>query len=138
MRRSKRGRKAEQGVPLEIPMTDLGGAEEVTEGDDATRAAGDDDIHAAGTPGGGTASGGLAGTNAGDGSPDDVNLENPMGSGVLDQGGEEDDDGPPYAGPAGGSVGGTPAEGRASGGRAGRGIAPGGTHRGDSTIGSKS
>jgi hypothetical protein len=47
----------------------------------------------------------------------------------------EDEDATPYAGPAGGAVGGTPAEGRSSGGRTGRGIAPGGVHRGDSTIG---
>ena len=41
--------------------------------------------HAAGTPGGGGASGGLAGTNAGDGSPDDVDLEDALGSGLQDQ-----------------------------------------------------
>lgn len=41
----------------------------------------------------------------------------------------------PYSGHAGGAVGGTPAEGRASGGNIHRGIAPGGTHRGDSTVG---
>ena len=35
-----------------------------------------------------------------------------------------------------GAVGGTPAEGRASGGRTEHGISPGGVHRGDSTIGS--
>ena len=43
--------------------------------------------------------------------------------------------GPPYAGPSGGSVGGTPAEVRSKGGKTHRGIAPGATHRGDSTIG---
>jgi len=50
---------------------------------------------------------------------------------------EEDtlEKGPPYAGPTGGAVGGTPAEGRSSGGRTGRGLSPGGAHRGDSTIG---
>jgi len=42
----------------------------------------------------------------------------------------------PYSGPEGGAVGGTPAEGRSSGGNIHRGIAPGGVHRGDSTIGS--
>jgi hypothetical protein len=40
-----------------------------------------------------------------------------------------------YAGLAGGAVGGTPAEGRSSGGNIHRGIAPGGVHRGDSTVG---
>ena len=50
---------------------------------------------------------------------------------------EEDplETGPPYAGISGGAVGGTPAEGRSSGGNLGRGISPGGVHRGDSTIG---
>jgi len=43
--------------------------------------------------------------------------------------------GPPYAGIAGGAVGGTPAQLRSSGGRTGRGLKPGGSHRGDSTIG---
>jgi len=43
--------------------------------------------------------------------------------------------GPPYAGSSGGAVGGSPAQRRSSGGRTHRGIAPGGVHRGDSTIG---
>jgi len=47
-----------------------------------------------------------------------------------------DEDGPPYAGHAGGAVGGAPAEGRASGGHTGRGIAPGRGKRPDTTIGS--
>jgi hypothetical protein len=47
------------------------------------------------------------------------------------------EEGPPYAGISGGAVGGTPAQGRSSGGRIGRGIAPGSAHRGDSTIGSE-
>lgn len=48
---------------------------------------------------------------------------------------EAEESGPPYAGPSGGAVGGTPAEGRSSGGHTGRGLKPGGVHRGDSTIG---
>jgi hypothetical protein len=44
--------------------------------------------------------------------------------------------GPPYAGVSGGAVGGTPAEGRSSGGHVDHGIAGDGVHRGDSTIGS--
>jgi len=49
---------------------------------------------------------------------------------------EEDvPEGPPYAGHSGGAVGGTPAQRRTSGGQTHRGIAPGGVHRGDSTIG---
>jgi hypothetical protein len=54
----------------------------------------------------------------------------------LDDDQEPLEKGPPYAGSAGGAVGGTPAEGRAKGGRTQRGLAPGETHRGDSTIGS--
>jgi hypothetical protein len=82
------------------------------------------DPHAAGTPAGGDETGGLAGSNIGDGSP-------------LEQDDIAEDQ-PPYAGPSGGAVGGTPAEGRASGGHVYRHeISPGGSHRGDSTIGSK-
>ena len=90
------------------------------------------DGHAAGTPGGGTEIGGLAGTNFGDGDPEDVDLDKAMGSG-LDE--PEDEGGPPYSGISGGAVGGTPAEGRSTGGHVTHGIAPGGVHRGDSTIG---
>src|SRR5262245_34203988 len=90
------------------------------------------DEEAVGTPGGGTEVGGLAGTNVGDGSPENADLERAMASGDEP---EEADEGPPYAGPAGGAVGGTPAQGRASGGHTGHGLAPGG-HRGDSTVGS--
>jgi hypothetical protein len=82
------------------------------------------DRHAAGTPAGGDATGGLAGSNIDDGTPvepDEV---------------PRDEDGP-YAGPSGGAVGGTPAEGRASGGHVYQHeITPGASpHRGDSTIG---
>jgi hypothetical protein len=85
------------------------------------------DPHAAGTPGGGTETGGLAGSNIGDGSP------------VAEEGRREDQEQEQeaYGGPSGGAVGGTPAEGRASGGHGHGGLAPGGEHRGDSTIGSK-
>jgi RNA polymerase-binding transcription factor DksA len=90
------------------------------------------DRHAAGTPAGGTEVGGLAGTNIGDGSPDNADLEQAM-AGDLDE--EAAGDGPPYGGISGGAVGGTPAEGRSSGGQTHGGISPGGVHRGDSTIG---
>jgi hypothetical protein len=89
------------------------------------------DEEAVGTPGGGTEVGGLAGTTVGDGAPENVDLERFMGAGEEQVG----DEGPPYAGRSGGAVGGTPAEGRASGGRTGHGLAPGGPHHGDSTIG---
>jgi len=95
------------------------------------RVPGDED--AAGTPGGGTEVGGLGGTNIGDGAPENAHLEEAMGSDVDEY--DEDRSTPPYAGPSGGAVGGTPAEGRSSGGNVHRGIAPRGVHRGDSTIG---
>jgi RNA polymerase-binding transcription factor DksA len=83
------------------------------------------DRHAAGTAGGGTAVGGLAGTNIGAGHPDNADLEEAMGTGQYDTDIETDDDNPDgYAGPSGGAVGGTPAGKRASGGRNQRGIAP--------------
>jgi hypothetical protein len=95
------------------------------------------DRHASGTPGGGTEIGGLAGTNIGEGDPDMPELDETLGSGVNPINEEEDEDKAAYGGPSGGAVGGTPAEGRSSGGHVHGGIAPGGSHRGDSTIGSK-
>ena len=77
------------------------------------------DSHAAGTPGGGTAVGGLAGTNIGDGDPSDAGLEHAMGSGNFDAAIEEDDaETSTYSGPSGGAVGGTPAGKRVAGGKA--------------------
>jgi RNA polymerase-binding transcription factor DksA len=85
------------------------------------------DVHAAGTAGGGTAEGGLAGTNIGEGDPNNADLEGAMGSGSHDIAIEEDnEDTVAYAGPAGGAVGGTPAGKRAVGGKKRRGgIVPG-------------
>jgi RNA polymerase-binding transcription factor DksA len=80
-----------------------------------------DDIHAAGTAGGGSAIGGLAGTNIGEGDPDDGDLEEAMGSGNYDQELEDDhEDTTSYSGPSGGAV----ADLRASGGKTGGGLAP--------------
>lgn len=115
-------RKAMEEIPLPgngPPPSDLG------------------DPHASGTPGGGTEIGGLAGTNIGEGDPDVPELDETMGSGVNPINEEEDEQEDAYGGPSGGAVGGTPAEGRSSGGHVHGGIAPGGSHRGDSTIGSK-
>jgi RNA polymerase-binding transcription factor DksA len=68
------------------------------------------DIHAAGTPGGGTSIGGLAGSNAGHGGPDVADLQDAMGSGDADaREAQADSDRTPKAGRAGGAVGGTPA-----------------------------
>jgi RNA polymerase-binding transcription factor DksA len=77
-----------------------------------------EDSHAAGTPGGGTALGGLAGTNIGDGSPKGSNLEQSAGGREIepsDESAEEVTEA--YSGPSGGAVGGSPANKRARGGR---------------------
>lgn len=75
------------------------------------------DKHAAGTPGGGTAVGGLAGTNVGSGAPGKgAHLQDAMGSGTFDDTSEGDEDElPAEAGASGGAVGGTPANKRATG-----------------------
>lgn len=82
------------------------------------------DIHAVGAPGGGTAVGGLAGTNIGIGAPGEADLEEAMASGVFDTAIEDDEEAHAYGGPSGGAVGGTPANKRATGGKTGKGIAP--------------
>jgi hypothetical protein len=90
-------------------------------------------VHAAGTPDGGSAVGGLGGTNVGDGAPENADLEAAMGSSDFDVALAEQDC-PPYSGRAGGAVGGTPAEKRAEGGTIDGGYEPGDTGR-DGTIG---
>jgi RNA polymerase-binding transcription factor DksA len=80
------------------------------------------DVHAAGTPGGGSAVGGLAGTNIGGGAPTAADLADAMGSGTFDAD-LADGDPQAYAGPSGGAVGGTPANKRAVGGKRRRGPA---------------
>lgn len=91
------------------------------------------DSHAVGAIGGGSAVGGLAGTNVGDGSPENADIDAAAGSGNFDVDVDAEDDA--YGGFTGGAVGGTPAGKRARGGRTGGGIAPGGIHRGDTTVG---
>jgi RNA polymerase-binding transcription factor DksA len=73
------------------------------------------DVHASGTPGGGTAVGGLAGMNSGRGDPDVSDLNEAFGSGNYDsaQDRREENDQGPRAGHSGGAVGGTPARKRA-------------------------
>jgi len=75
------------------------------------------DVHAAGTPGGGTSVGGLGGTNVGEGTTVGVNLEEAMGRGDADANADADtdeaDDSEAQAGHSGGAVGGTPANKRA-------------------------
>ena len=79
------------------------------------------DVHAAGTAGGGTAEGGLAGTNIGEGDPDNADLKGAMGSGNHDVAIEEDDEDTVACSAHGGAVGGTPAGKRAVGGKKRRG-----------------
>jgi hypothetical protein len=68
----------------------------------------------AGAPGGGMAAGGMGGTNAGDGSIDDVDIEDALGSSLADTNGDDVDDQQPQSGRSGGAVGGTPAGKRVS------------------------
>ncbi|MCE9565304.1 MAG: TraR/DksA family transcriptional regulator [Planctomycetes bacterium] len=81
----------------------------------------EEDRHAVGTPGGGTAIGGLGGTNSGDGDPDNTPLEEAMGSGNFDASNKAEEDeagtGQAFGGPSGGAVGGTPANKRSVGGK---------------------
>lgn len=112
----------------EIPFTDLQ--------PDSSAGVEAGDVHAAGTAGGGTAVGGLAGTNIGEGDPTNEDLDAALGSGNFDvEIAGEDSDGIPYSGPAGGAVGGTPAGKRSvEGKQTRRGLAPK-AERGDSPTG---
>ncbi|AMV30124.1 General stress protein 16O [Gemmata sp. SH-PL17] len=65
------------------------------------------DTHAAGTPGGGAAVGGLAGTTVGSGAINNAALQGAMGSGPLDE--DETPDEEELPAEAGAAVGGTPA-----------------------------
>jgi len=71
------------------------------------------DAHAAGTAGGGTAVGGLAGSNEGYGDPVIVELDQATASGNFDIEDDRMDDRTPMSGFSGGAVGGTPARKRA-------------------------
>ncbi len=71
------------------------------------------DVHAAGTAGGGTSVGGLAGGNEGNGDPVIVELDDAAGSSFFDAEDDRADDRTPRSGPSGGAVGGTPAGKRA-------------------------
>ncbi len=65
--------------------------------------------NAVGTPGGGLAAGGLAGTTEGDGSYDEANQEDAMSAGIYDHNGDRVDEDLPEGGRHGGAAGGTPA-----------------------------
>jgi len=92
-------------------------------------------------PGGGAPGSGAGPRHAADdpGSPNEsyeaTDSNEPLADDSIPEESEPEQQGSPYAGPSGGAVGGTPAQGRSSGGSTGRGIKPGGVHRGDSTIG---
>jgi hypothetical protein len=72
------------------------------------------DVHAIGTAGGGTAVGGLAGSNEGDGDPIVAELDEATASGNFDAEDGRGDDQTPRSGRSGGAVGGTPARKRAT------------------------
>jgi RNA polymerase-binding transcription factor DksA len=71
------------------------------------------DVHAAGTAGGGTAVGGLAGSNEGNGDPVVVEVDEATANGSFDIEDDRTDDRTPMSGFTGGAVGGTPARKRA-------------------------
>jgi RNA polymerase-binding transcription factor DksA len=71
------------------------------------------DVHAAGTAGGGTAVGGLAGSNEGNGDPVVVEVDEATANGSFDVEDDRTDDRTPMSGFTGGAVGGTPARKRA-------------------------
>jgi RNA polymerase-binding transcription factor DksA len=71
------------------------------------------DVHAAGTAGGGTPVGGLAGGTEGGGDPLVAELDDAAGSSYFDVEDDRADDNTPRSGPSGGAVGGTPARKRA-------------------------
>jgi hypothetical protein len=125
----RKTRKPAQGPPS-------AGAESIPPG--ATKVAADRPIHrGGGAPGSG---GGPRHATNDIGSPDEsyeaVDSNDPLAEpGFVETG--EPEEGPPYAGISGGAVGGTPAEGRSSGGQVEHPIYVETTHRGDSTIGSR-
>lgn len=65
--------------------------------------------NAVGTPGGGLAAGGLAGTTKGDGSPENARQEDAMSAGIYDHNGDRVDEQLPEGGRHSGAAGGTPA-----------------------------
>jgi hypothetical protein len=71
-----------------------------------------------------------------EGSPDEEYGATDSNEPLADEAPVPEEQGPPYAGISGGAVGGTPAEGRATGGRMAGGLNPGQGTRPDTTIGS--
>ncbi len=95
--------RPEPDLNLRSPSSQLGGS--------SSR----QDVHAAGTAAGGTAVGGLAGTNQGRGDPAAGTIERATGSGDFDRD-DDAEEGEPVAGSGGGAAGGSPA-GKRSGGK---------------------
>ncbi|HVX60998.1 MAG TPA: hypothetical protein VHC19_10365 [Pirellulales bacterium] len=91
------------------------------------------DRHAAGAPAGGSAARGLAGTNVGRGDPDGVDIDAAGGGSELARAIDSEEE-VSYSGPAGGAVGGTPANKRATEGSGPPQIQQQGS-QGESTIG---
>ena len=91
--------------------------DEVPPNDRGTPGSGGGGIHAAGTIGGGSAVGGLAGTNLGDGAPGNADIDEAAGSGNFDVALESEEE-EAYGGFSGGAIGGTPANKRSRGGKA--------------------
>ena len=67
------------------------------------------DVHAVGSAGGGTAVGGLAGSNEGHGDPKVIEVDEATASGHFDSEDGRTKGNTPLSGPSGGAVGGTPA-----------------------------
>jgi hypothetical protein len=115
----------------QVPNT---GAEEVPPG--ATRQAFDRPEN----PGGGAPGSGAGPRHAAndEGTPDETygatDSNNPLADPTLEEEETPENEVPAYSGPTGGAVGGTPAQGRSTGGRGG-GFAPDHGGHGDSTIG---
>jgi RNA polymerase-binding transcription factor DksA len=121
-----RGVNLNEGRPRRVDET-LSGREELGRGShessllfrpasETGEDSGGQDVHAAGTPGGGTAFGGIAGSNIGHGEPAEAELEKAAGSSEVDsEEGKNQSPEEPQSGRAGGAVGGTPARKRSSG-----------------------
>src|SRR6185437_8012854 len=128
---NQRRKDAEKTNPVPPGATKAASDHDLRPGETPDRTPSGDE--AAGTPGGGTEFGGLAGANIDDGDPVRAPIDRAMGSDARGDEGEEGDQA--YAGSSGGAVGGTPANARAEGGHQRHGISPGGVPPADTTIG---
>jgi hypothetical protein len=119
-------------TPPDVPMTPPNtGTEPIPPG--ATTRAADRPLDPGGGPPGSAA--GPRHAAADPGSPDEEYEATETNDPLLEPPPDDSEDGPPYAGPSGGAVGGTPAGKRSTGGHVTHGFNPGHSARGDSTIG---